>query len=107
MGHYLTAWHKDQVLLIGYSFGADVLPFVVADLSPEYRERIATLNLLGLATHTSFEIHMADWIPGSEPEGAPIAPEFDKLEGRQDVVHLRRRRDRQLVSLRRPVRCSR
>jgi type IV secretory pathway VirJ component len=81
MGHYLKAWHKDQVLLIGYSFGANVLPFVVADLAQDYRGRIATLNLLGLATHTSFEIHVADWIPGSEPEGAPIAPEFDKLVG--------------------------
>jgi type IV secretory pathway VirJ component len=81
MDHYLTAWHKDQVVLIGYSFGADVLPFVVADLSAEHRERIATMNLLGLATHTGFEIHVADWIPGSEPEGAPIAPQFDKLTG--------------------------
>jgi type IV secretory pathway VirJ component len=79
MAHYLTAWHKDQVVLIGYSFGANVLPFIVAELSPTYRDRIASLNLLGLATHTSFEIHVADWIPGSEPEGAPIAPEFDKL----------------------------
>jgi type IV secretory pathway VirJ component len=81
IGHYLAAWHKDQVVLIGYSFGANVLPFVVPDLSPTYRARIASLNLLGLATHTSFEIHVADWIPGSEPEGAPIAPEFDKLAG--------------------------
>jgi type IV secretory pathway VirJ component len=81
MGHYLKAWNKDQVLLIGYSFGANVLPFVVADLAQDYRGRIATLNLLGLATHTSFEIHVADWIPGSEPEGAPIAPEFAKLAG--------------------------
>jgi type IV secretory pathway VirJ component len=81
MGHYLKAWKKDEVLLIGYSFGANVLPFIVADLTQDYRSRIATLNLLGLATHTSFEIHVADWIPGSEPEGAPIAPEFDKLVG--------------------------
>lgn len=81
MGHYLKAWNKDQVLLIGYSFGANVLPFIVADLAPEFRSRIATMNLLGLAKHTSFEIHVADWVPGSEPEGAAIAPEFDKLVG--------------------------
>ena len=81
IGHYLAAWRKDQVVLIGYSFGANVLPFVVAELSPHYRSRIVTLNLLGLAQHTSFVIHVADWIPGSEPEGAPVAPEFDKLKG--------------------------
>ena len=81
MSHYLKAWNKDQVVLIGYSFGANVLPFVVADLAQVDRGRIATLNLLGLATHTSFEIHVADWIPGSEPAGAPIAPEFAKFAG--------------------------
>ncbi len=81
IGHYLKAWNKDQVLLIGYSFGANILPFVVADLAPEFRSRVATLNLLGLAKHASFEIHVADWVPGSEPEGAAIAPEFDKLVG--------------------------
>ncbi len=79
--HYLTAWHKDEVVLIGYSFGADVLPFIVADLTLPYRARIASLNLLGPATHTNFEIHVADWIPGSTPEGTPIVPEVDKLQG--------------------------
>jgi len=28
MSHYLSSWHKDRVLLIGYSFGADALPFM-------------------------------------------------------------------------------
>ncbi len=79
--HYLAAWHKDQVVLVGYSFGADVLPFIVTDLAPAYRARIASLNLLGLATHTTFEIHVADWIPGSTPEGTPIVPIVDKLRG--------------------------
>lgn len=39
--HYLAAWEKKEVVLIGYSQGADVLPFVVNDdglpIDPERR----------------------------------------------------------------------
>jgi type IV secretory pathway VirJ component len=78
--HYLSAWHKDRVLLIGYSFGANVLPFVVPQMSGAYRDRIEALILLGPAPHTSFEIRVADWIPGNEPEGTLVAPEIAKLK---------------------------
>jgi hypothetical protein len=31
--HYLEAWKKDRVILVGYSFGADVMPFVLERLA--------------------------------------------------------------------------
>ena len=46
--HYLAAWHKERVLLIGYSFGADVLPFVVNRLPAELRAHIVSVSLLGI-----------------------------------------------------------
>jgi len=79
MRHYLAAWHKDQVLLIGYSFGANVLPFLVNRLPPDMRSRVATLSLLAPALETGFEIHVADWIPGSTSHGRPLKPELDRL----------------------------
>lgn len=79
MRHYLAAWHKDQVLLIGYSFGANVLPFLVSRLPPELRTHVASLSLLAPAIEASFEIHVADWIPGSTPRGRPLKPELARL----------------------------
>lgn len=79
--HYSTAWQKDQVLLIGYSFGANVLPFIVRQLSPASRDRITAMTLIAPATHTGFEIRVADWLPGSTPVGHPIAPEMRRLSG--------------------------
>jgi type IV secretory pathway VirJ component len=76
--HYLTAWNKQQVLLIGYSFGADVLPFVVNRLPPELRVRVASVSLLGIDAHASFEVGIAEWI-GSETGGAPTKPELAKV----------------------------
>ena len=76
--HYLAAWHKQRVLLIGYSFGADVLPFVVNRLPPDLRERVASVSLLGIDSNASFEVRIADWV-GSNGAGPPTRPEVATL----------------------------
>ncbi|HYL71765.1 MAG TPA: AcvB/VirJ family lysyl-phosphatidylglycerol hydrolase [Candidatus Dormibacteraeota bacterium] len=76
--HYLSAWNKQRVLLIGYSFGADVLPFVVNRLPPELRARIASVSLLGIDAHASFEVRISDWV-GNDEGGPPTRPELDMI----------------------------
>ena len=78
MRHYLAAWHKERVILVGYSFGADVLPFVVNRLPPELRARIASVSLLGIDSNASFEVSVADWV-GSGDSGPPTRPEVAAL----------------------------
>ena len=80
MSHYLGAWNKQRVLLVGYSFGADVLPFVVNRLPPELRARVATVSLLGVDSNASFEIRIADWV-GSDDSGPPTRPEVAAIGG--------------------------
>jgi len=79
--HYAVAWRRHQVLLVGYSFGANVLPFLVGQLPPATRHAIRSISLLAPATHTGFEVHVADWIPGSVPEGRPVQPALESLKG--------------------------
>jgi type IV secretory pathway VirJ component len=76
--HYLAAWGKERVLLVGYSFGADVLPFVVNRLPADLRARIASVSLLGIDAHASFEISIADWV-GAADGGPPTRPEVGAL----------------------------
>jgi type IV secretory pathway VirJ component len=80
MSHYLAAWNKQRVLLVGYSFGADVLPFVVNRLPPELRARVATVNLLGIDSNASFEIKIAGWV-GADDSGPPTRPELSAISG--------------------------
>src|SRR6185312_10104739 len=80
MQHYLAAWNKQRVLLVGYSFGADVLPFVVNRLPPELRARVATVNLLGVDSNASFEIKIAGWV-GADDSGPPTRPELSAISG--------------------------
>jgi type IV secretory pathway VirJ component len=76
--HYLSAWNKQRVLLIGYSFGADVLPFVINRLPAELRERVASVSLLGIDANASFEVSISDWV-GSGSGGAATRPELAQL----------------------------
>ncbi len=80
MRHYLAAWQAQRVLLIGYSFGADVLPFVMNRLPPELRARVASVSLLGIDAHASFEVHVTEWVGGDEG-GPPTRPELAALKG--------------------------
>jgi type IV secretory pathway VirJ component len=73
--HYLTAWNKQRVLLVGYSFGADVLPFVVNRLPADLRARVASVSLLGIDANASFEVRISDWV-GSDAGGPPTRPEL-------------------------------
>ena len=47
--HYLTAWNKRRLLLIGYSFGADVLPAIYNRLDGVDQAAVDSLLLLSLA----------------------------------------------------------
>ncbi len=76
--HYLAAWNKKQVLLVGYSFGADALPFIVNRLPADLRARVASVNLLGISANASFEIRVAGWI-GADAEGPATQPEVAAL----------------------------
>jgi len=76
--HYLTDWHKKRVLLVGYSFGADVLPFIVNRLPADLQSQVETVSLLGLDSNASFEISVADWI-GTDEGGLPTRPELANL----------------------------
>ncbi|MEO8224753.1 MAG: AcvB/VirJ family lysyl-phosphatidylglycerol hydrolase [Gammaproteobacteria bacterium] len=79
--HYTEAWQRQSVLLVGYSFGANALPFLVNRLPPDTRKLVLSVSLVAAATHAEFEIHVADWIPGSVPEGPPVQPALRSLTG--------------------------
>lgn len=77
--HYLTVWQRERALLVGYSFGADVLPFIVARLPPELRARVQLVALLGLSRQANFEIRVANWLPGTDKGRAATLPEIARL----------------------------
>jgi type IV secretory pathway VirJ component len=79
--HYLQAWGASRVLLVGYSRGADVLPFMLTRLPPELQRRVSLVALVGPAHRASFEFHFSDLLTGGESGGRPTVPEIRRLQG--------------------------
>jgi type IV secretory pathway VirJ component len=75
--YYAARWGRGDVLLVGYSQGADVLPFALNRLPAATRARVRLAALLGPGQKASFEFHLTNWLG---PSGdLPIAPEARKL----------------------------
>ncbi len=57
---YCDKWKKKSILLCGYSFGAEVMPFIFLRLPADLKEKINRIQLLSPASFTDFEIHVSD-----------------------------------------------
>jgi len=78
--HYLPEEESDaRVLLIGYSTGADVMPFLANRLPEDLRSRIAAVVLIAPGREAEFTIHVLDWIGQTESRGVPLLPEILRL----------------------------
>jgi type IV secretory pathway VirJ component len=78
--YYLAHFGKQRVLLIGYSQGADVLPFAVNRLPEATRARVALVAVMGMSEHALFEFHLSSWISDSNA-GPATLPEINRISG--------------------------
>jgi type IV secretory pathway VirJ component len=77
---YTGEWKAKRVALVGYSFGADVLPAMINLLPQADRGRIAQISLLGLTTGTDFEISVGGWVGADDDESVPTLPELQRID---------------------------
>ena len=56
---YLAAWGKSTIILVGYSFGANVAPFIQNRLPADLQAKVKSMVLLSPDPRGDFEIHVA------------------------------------------------
>ncbi len=79
---YLARWNRDRLLLLGYSRGADVAPFIAARLPADLRERVNMVALVSPGRQANFQFHLIDLVRDvSRPDDVPVAPELERLRG--------------------------
>ena len=78
--YYTSHFGKKRVLLIGYSQGADVLPFAVNRLPQATRAQVALTAILGMSEHALFEFHVSSWI-SDNTSGPATLPEVNRITG--------------------------
>ena len=78
---YTARWGASKVALVGYSFGAGVLPFAYDRLPPEAKQRVVQLSLLGFDSAADFEISMMGWLGAPPTENAlPTKPALAPID---------------------------
>jgi type IV secretory pathway VirJ component len=79
---YLAQWKKEQVILIGSSRGADLMPLIANRLPDDLRARVRLIVLFGVSQWASFEFHWSDLVMDTHrPTDLPVLPELERLRG--------------------------
>lgn len=77
---YSARWKRQKVMLIGYSFGADVLPASFNLLPQAEKKAVRQLSLLGLAEEASFEISLSGWMGAKQDDARPVMPQLARID---------------------------
>jgi type IV secretory pathway VirJ component len=72
-------WKKKNIVLIGYSFGADVSPFMLTHFSSALSNKINHLILLSPSEKTDFEIHVFQMLGWGKDAGESVPAEINKI----------------------------
>jgi type IV secretory pathway VirJ component len=80
---YLNNHFKDQknlrLILTGYSFGADVIPFIINKLQQKTKAILQGIVLLSPSSSTDFEIHVMDMFGWEKKRGMDVVNEINQL----------------------------
>ena len=78
MREYREKWHAKRFALIGFSFGADVMPALYNHLPEADKQQVDAVFLLALARSGAFEIRVQGWL-GKDANEVATGPELAKL----------------------------
>ncbi|KAA3500506.1 virulence factor family protein [Rhizobium rhizogenes] len=78
---YRKQWKVRNVVLIGYSFGADIIPATYNLLPERAKSHVVQLSLLGLSTEVDFEISVQGWLGvAGEGKGGKTVDDIAKID---------------------------
>nr|MBP9662881.1 virulence factor [Aeromonas sp.] len=77
---YQSRWGRQRWLLVGFSFGAEIVPFVINRLPPAYRDSLAGAVMLSPSTASDFEIHVSDMVVHDKGGRYPTLPEVTRIQ---------------------------
>ena len=79
INQYNKQWKRRNIILIGYSFGADVAPFILTHFSSNMTARVNHLVLLSPSSKTDLEIHVLQMLGLGRDSGESVPLEINKI----------------------------
>jgi len=78
---YIQQYRPQNIILCGYSFGADVVPFIYNRLQPRLKRRVSAVALMSPFATTDFKVHTTDLLN--------IAKDNRKYKVRTEIERIR------------------
>jgi len=79
--YYSKEWGKDQFILIGYSLGAEIVPFIINRLPQDMKSKIISSVLLSPDISTDFEVHISNMLGmGNRQNTYNVANEINAMQ---------------------------
>ncbi|MFC5708113.1 AcvB/VirJ family lysyl-phosphatidylglycerol hydrolase [Aeromonas eucrenophila] len=80
LADYQSRWGRQRWLLVGFSFGAEIVPFVINRLPQAYRNSLVGAVMLSPSTASDFEIHVSDMVVHDKAGSYPTLPEVKAIK---------------------------
>ena len=90
---YSKKWHKSKVILLGYSFGASVIPFVANRISGNVKKSVSLVAMLSPDRYADFEFHLSDWFNKSSKDALPVLPEIKEMKQIRSILIIGEKED--------------
>ncbi len=94
---YYEKWNKSRVIILGYSFGANVIPFIINRLPEKIRSSVALVVMLSPDEHADFEFHFSDWLDKSATDALPVLPEIEKMKQVKSLLIVGEKEDDSII----------
>lgn len=69
----------DKIIMIGYSFGADVMPFFATRISKDIQSKLKYIVLMSPSGETDFEVHVSELLGIRKAGGDSVPAEINKI----------------------------
>lgn len=79
MSAVMEKYHAQRVILVGYSFGADVAPFLVNRLPEHLRRSIDRVALMSPSDTAPFQVTLLERAGLETPGARPVIPELTEM----------------------------
>jgi type IV secretory pathway VirJ component len=86
INYYENLWKRKKIILIGYSFGADITPFIYTRLPKNQSANISNIVLLSPSNHTDFEVHVTEMLGENGSGKANVPAEINKINQKPILI---------------------
>jgi type IV secretory pathway VirJ component len=86
INHFSQEWKTRYCIISGYSFGADVVAFIVAALPDSVKQTVKLVISTSPEFYADFSFHLTSWFGKSATENYPVVPTIISLNKTIPVV---------------------